>query len=90
VEKGATGFDVIELRGGTSSVPFDYRVVAKRKGFEQMRLEYCEAAESDPYLYPEMREAQKREFEERKRRMEETARLARESGEATASAVRER
>ncbi len=38
VDKGATDFDVRELQGGTSNVSFSYRVVAKRKGFEDMRM----------------------------------------------------
>ncbi len=33
------GFEVRELRGGRSSVSFDYRVMARRKGYENMRLE---------------------------------------------------
>ncbi len=41
VVKGKTGFDVIELRGGRSNVEFDYRVVAKRKGFENKRFEFA-------------------------------------------------
>lgn len=36
--KSATGFDVVELQGGTSSVPFSYRVVCKRKYYEDERL----------------------------------------------------
>jgi hypothetical protein len=56
VEKDLTGFDVIELHDGRSGAAFDYRVVAKRKGFEDKRLDYCKAAETDPYLYPEVRE----------------------------------
>ena len=55
---GATGFDVGELLGGTSNSPFTYRVVAKRKGFETKRLDYCKAGEDDPYLYPELREGE--------------------------------
>lgn len=39
VTKGTTGFDVTELKGGASSVAFSYRVVAKRKGYENMRLD---------------------------------------------------
>lgn len=35
VERGMTGFDVIEQEGGSSTVSFAYRVVAKRKGFER-------------------------------------------------------
>jgi len=32
------GFEVRELEGGQSSVAFDYRIVAHRKGYEAMRL----------------------------------------------------
>src|SRR6202041_3576054 len=35
----ATGFEVRELSGGTSSIAFDYRIMAKRKGYENVRLE---------------------------------------------------
>jgi hypothetical protein len=34
----ATGFEVQELGGGHSGVAFDYRIVAKRNGFESVRL----------------------------------------------------
>jgi hypothetical protein len=34
----ATSFEVHELNGGKSSVEFDYRIVAHRKGFEAVRL----------------------------------------------------
>jgi len=61
VSKGATGFDVIELKGGTSNVPFSYRIVAKRKGFEDRRLDYTAAGENDPYLYPEAAERMEKE-----------------------------
>ena len=37
--KGATSFEVRELRGGRSNISFDYRVVAKRLHFEDRRLE---------------------------------------------------
>ena len=53
VSKGIASFDVVELNDGTSSVPFSYRVVAKRRGFEHRRLDYTAAGENDPYLYPE-------------------------------------
>jgi len=36
--KSDMGFDVVELQGGTSSVPFSYRVVCKRKYYEDERL----------------------------------------------------
>ena len=71
VIKGASGFDVVELQGGTSSTAFDYRVMAKRKGFEQKRLDYCKAAETDSYLYPELRKKEPRGVEEERARMEE-------------------
>ncbi|HXJ96528.1 MAG TPA: hypothetical protein VMT20_27125 [Terriglobia bacterium] len=33
------GFQVRELGGGSASIAFDYRIVAKRRGFETVRLE---------------------------------------------------
>jgi hypothetical protein len=50
VQTGSTGFDVVEQDDGASSIAFSYRVVAKRKGYEQERLELCTAAENDPLL----------------------------------------
>jgi hypothetical protein len=38
VEKHGTSFDVIEQMGGASNAHFDYRIVAKRKGYESERL----------------------------------------------------
>jgi hypothetical protein len=37
-QKSATSFEVRELGGGTSNVAFDYRIMAKRNGFETVRL----------------------------------------------------
>jgi hypothetical protein len=37
--KTATSFEVHEQGGGTSSIAFDYRIMAKRKGYENVRLE---------------------------------------------------
>jgi hypothetical protein len=37
-QKSASSFVVKELGGGSSSIAFDYRIIAKRKGFEQIRL----------------------------------------------------
>jgi hypothetical protein len=34
----ATGFEVRELHHGSSTVAFDYRIVARRKGYENIRL----------------------------------------------------
>jgi hypothetical protein len=36
--ENAGGFDVHELGGGKSSIAFDYRIVARRKGYENLRL----------------------------------------------------
>ncbi len=38
INKTATGFEVRESKGGTSSLTFDYRIVAKRRGYEAQRL----------------------------------------------------
>ncbi len=64
------GFDAVELRKGMSDGRFTYRVVAKRKGFEEKRLDYCKAAETDSYLYPELREKEVREREDERSRRE--------------------
>ena len=37
--KTAAGFEVREQGGGTSNISFDYRIVAKRRGYESVRLE---------------------------------------------------
>jgi hypothetical protein len=37
-QKTQTSFEVHELGGGTSSITFDYRIMAKRKGYENVRL----------------------------------------------------
>jgi hypothetical protein len=36
--KSASGFVVQELGGGHSNIPFDYRIVARRKGYENLRM----------------------------------------------------
>ena len=36
--KTAASFEVHESAGGQSSIPFDYRIVARRKGYESIRL----------------------------------------------------
>jgi hypothetical protein len=38
ISKTATTFEVRESGGGTSSLTFDYRIVARRRGFEKQRL----------------------------------------------------
>jgi hypothetical protein len=37
-QKTATSFEVHEMAGGKSSVTFDYRIVARRRGYEQTRM----------------------------------------------------
>ncbi len=71
VLRGSTGFEVVELHSGVGNSRFAYRVVAKRKGFEGKRLDYCKAAERDSYLYPELREKELKEHKEESARMEE-------------------
>jgi hypothetical protein len=36
--KTANSFEVRELKGGHSNITFDYRIIAKRNGYEQIRL----------------------------------------------------
>ena len=36
--KTATSFEVHELGGGHANIDFDYRIVGKRKGYENVRL----------------------------------------------------
>jgi hypothetical protein len=38
-KKNPTGFIVKELNGGTADIAFDYRIVARREGYEGVRLE---------------------------------------------------
>jgi hypothetical protein len=75
-----TGFDVYELQGGTSNASFSYRIVAKRKGYENERLRETDVGYDDPTLYPELQaeidreheaEKQQRQLEREKRRQEE-------------------
>jgi len=70
VERGTTGFDVIELREGSSDAAFMYRIVAKREGFETRRLDICEAGRMDAYLYPELAEKELRELKDERMRNE--------------------
>ena len=38
INRTAAGFEVRESKGGTSSLTFDYKIVAKRRGYEAQRL----------------------------------------------------
>jgi hypothetical protein len=53
-QRTPAGFEV-RLRGGDPDVEFSYRLVAKRRGYEQNRLEHAPWADDDPNLYPEKR-----------------------------------
>jgi len=71
VKRGSTGFDLVERLKGTTTCSFWYRAVAKRQGFEAKRLDVCEAARTDSYLYPELKEKEQVEREASKVRHEE-------------------
>jgi len=79
VIRGTSAFEVVELHNGTGNSSFSYRVVAKRKGFEEKRLDFCAAGESDSYLYPELEAELREELEkERERKEREQARMDKE------------
>ena len=63
VTKGTTGFDVNELKSGTSNTVFSYRVVAKRKGYETERLRETDVGYDDPNLYPQLKAKREKERE---------------------------
>jgi len=46
--KDRDSFEVRELRGGTSNITFDYRIVAKRRGYEDVRFEEFTEPEKSP------------------------------------------
>lgn len=48
----AAGFDVREIGGGQSNVRFDYRIVARRKGYESIRLADKTQQFEPPKLHP--------------------------------------
>lgn len=57
VVEGQEGFDVIELSGGRSDAPFSYRVMAKRRGYEDVRMRPADVVVDDfmtdvPYAGP--------------------------------------
>ena len=83
VERDETRFDVYNPLDPSASGDFGYRVVAKKKGFEGRRLDVCEAARTDPYLYPELREKELEELEREQARIEkERARMDEERARA--------
>ena len=64
INKTAAGFEVRESKGGTSSLTFDYKIVAKRRGYEAERLKdvtesfNAAKASSDQAQRPELVPAQ--------------------------------
>ncbi|MDH5715903.1 MAG: hypothetical protein OEZ30_10090, partial [Candidatus Aminicenantes bacterium] len=46
--KDKDSFEVRELGGGTSNISFDYRIVAKRRGYEEVRFEEFTEPEQSP------------------------------------------
>lgn len=60
-EKTANGFVVRELGGGRSNITFDYRIIARRKGYETIRL----ADNTREFKEAKAKSAQMREQQER-------------------------
>ncbi len=48
VKKSGSAFSVIELNGGRSNATFDYRVVARRRGYEDTPLEVVRGLPTEP------------------------------------------
>jgi hypothetical protein len=74
VRKGLTSFEVVAA-DPASTATFDYRVAAKRKGYENLRLEATQTGLGSPNLYPQLRAViaereaeERRQVEERQRR----------------------
>jgi hypothetical protein len=66
VRKGLTSFEVV-AEDPASAATFDYRVVAKRKGYENVRLEATQTGLDSPNLYPGLRAViAERDAEERR------------------------
>ena len=82
VKKGKTGFDVIELNNGKSNATFDYVVYAKRKGYENKRLEFTEAGYVDEHLYPDINDPEiPAKIREKRMTQKEQERMMREMWE---------
>ncbi|MCK5832149.1 hypothetical protein KAH81_00600 [bacterium] len=52
--KNQTGFDIEVIGSATGDVAFDYRVAAKRRGYEDLRLKPAPHSYSDNFLYPDL------------------------------------
>lgn len=55
VQASKTSFDVFEVQNGSSNAFFSYRVMAKRRGYEDERFRETDVGYDDPNLYPELR-----------------------------------
>jgi hypothetical protein len=53
VEKGTTSFTLMAPEA-PENAQFDYRIVAKRRGYEDLRLEQAPGAYADHFLYPDI------------------------------------
>jgi hypothetical protein len=53
VEKGTTGFTLMAPEA-PEGAEFDFRVVAKRRGYEDLRLEKATGSYADRFLYPDV------------------------------------
>jgi len=71
VIRGTTGFDVVELDNGNSNASFSYRLVAKRRGYENQRLKQTDMGMDDPRLYPELQEEIERSHKAEQAEMEQ-------------------
>ena len=69
VNKGTSGFDVV-ASDQTSSASFDYRVVAKRKGYENERLKQTDVGKDDPNLYPELLSEKEKKYQDEEVKIE--------------------
>jgi hypothetical protein len=80
-QKAAASFVVRELGGGTSSIAFDYRIMAKRKGYEQIRLadrtKEFNAERPNQMAKVKIPRATPQQFREQHRKMAETRPVAR-------------
>jgi hypothetical protein len=74
--KTPISFEIKELQGGTSNIPVSYRIVAKRKGYENLRLEKTlgptpEEETAEQLKHQAEFEQERERMEQERRRMEE-------------------
>jgi hypothetical protein len=89
INKSATSFEVRELQAGNSNVAFSYRIVAKRKGYEDIRL--AKLGGPNPDEVAAQQAVHLAEMEQERERMEqEQAIMAIQSEEETAKISEQR